>query len=162
MLNAWEFFYQMDAITVRPVPPVVLIVLVALSLSGCSPQGFTGPTGTVAGSLTSKGKPLDSGTTITLISAEGFAASGTTDAEGHFNLMFRGSNEIPVSHYRIQVTAGQAAEASSNEPDPTAYATLDIKDSKLPFPEKYGSSSTSELEFDVREGDNDPLVIDLK
>ncbi|QDS87502.1 hypothetical protein EC9_16810 [Rosistilla ulvae] len=140
----------------------VLGLLVVLLQSGCSPQGFAGTTGTVQGKLTRKGVPLNAGTIVTFVSFEGFAASGETDSDGAFQLMFRGAENIPVSHYRIQLAPARINQSGHFEMDADLRKALKEESRACPFPEKYGASATSDLEFAVREGDNLPLIIDIE
>ncbi|MFI4874477.1 MAG: hypothetical protein ACIALR_04040 [Blastopirellula sp. JB062] len=138
------------------------LILVSLFVWGCSSKGFEGPTGTVEGKLTMKGKPLSPGTIVTFVSIEGFAASGKTDPEGKFSLMFRGTDQIPVSHYRVQLAPARRSEEPQFDTDLSNHRRRDSARSKRPFPEKYSASTTSGLEVDVREGENLPLIIDLE
>ncbi|MEW4564837.1 hypothetical protein AB1K70_20015 [Bremerella sp. JC770] len=138
------------------------LMAISLLFLGCSAQGFEGPTGTVEGKLTMKGQPLTPGTIVTFISVEGFAASGKTDSEGNFSLMFRGADQVPVSHYRVQLAPARKSEDPQFDTNLTNHRGRSAARPKRPFPEKYSASTTSGLEVDVREGSNLPLIIDLE
>lgn len=140
----------------------LLLISIGTLLLGCSAQGFEGPTGTVEGKLTMKGQPLTPGTIVTFISVEGFAASGKTDPDGNFNLMFRGTEQVPVSHYRVQLAPARRSEEPQFDTDLSQHRGRVANRPTRPFPEKYSASTTSGLEVDVREGDNLPLIIDLE
>ncbi|UUO04867.1 hypothetical protein M4951_15890 [Blastopirellula sp. J2-11] len=136
-----------------------LLVALGLAFAGCSQDGFRGPTGTVGGKLTLEGKPISPGTIITFIASDGYIAAGQTGDDGEFDLLFKGSNQIPVAHYKVQVAPPPREEGAHFDMSASRRGAIAAV---RPFPPKYGASSTSGLEVEVREGENLPLVIDLK
>ncbi len=131
--------------------------LVILTLAGCGKSGFSGPTGQVSGKVTLNGAPLREGSRITLISTQGYMASGATTADGSFKLTYDGSENTPAATYKAQlsppVSTAPAALIDPSKPLPAA--------SPDSFPSKYAATATSGLEFVVKEGVNPPINIEL-
>ncbi|MEO8493524.1 MAG: hypothetical protein ABI614_00530 [Planctomycetota bacterium] len=135
-------------------------VVVVLALAGCGggEGGFSGPTGTVSGKVTFNGTPIAEGSTVTFISQEGYAAAGTIAADSSYKLIYNGSEKIPAGTYKVQFSPPPAAATDQlvDPSKPLPEAPVE------PFPSKYAASSTSGLEFIVKEGENPPIDIDLK
>jgi len=136
----------------------LIACLVILTLVGCGKRGFSGPTGKVTGKVTLEGTPLPEGSIITLIATQGYMASGVTAADGSFKLTYAGSENIPAATYKAQLSPpASAAPAELMDPSKPLPAAP-----PEPFPSKYAATTTSELEFTVKEGENPPLNIELK
>jgi hypothetical protein len=129
----------------------------AVAFTGCGDDGYSGPTGTVSGTVTMDGTALSTPANVTFMNAKkGFTASGQTDASGKFSLITNESPDIPVGTYDIAVTPveneemtpEQAMEASMNSED----GSIDSKNDTIPA--KYGSPGSSGLSFEVKEGEN--------
>lgn len=134
--------------------------LFLLTISGCGPGGYSGPTGKASGKVSYKGAALPAGTSVTFMSADGFVAAGVTDAGGAFKLMYNGTENVPVGTYNVQL--GAPAVSGSGElqlVDPSKPLPSAPKD---PFPSKYAASSTSGLQFPIKAGDNPPIDIVLE
>ena len=141
--------------------PVLLhqILLVSL-IVGCGGRGdgYSGPRGTVSGTITVDGKPLQKGCQVMFIAAAGHTASGVIDEAGKYNLIYT-DGEVPAVEYQVQLTA--PISTATQNVDPAAMAqkmTLSKKSvgaaNDAPFPSKYGSTSTSKMSFTVKQGPN--------
>lgn len=140
-------------------PKSLAVAIVVLALAGCGgKEGFTGPTGTVNGKVTYKGGPIPAGSLVTFLSSEGYAASGTTSEDGSYKLTYEGSENIPATTYKVQLSP-PAATASDQLIDPSQPLPEAPPE---PFPSKYAASSTSGLEFTIKEGENPPIDFDLE
>ncbi len=129
-----------------------------LTISGCGPGGYSGPTGKVSGKVSYKGAALPAGTSVAFLSADGFVAAGVTDAGGAFKLMYNGTENVPVGTYNVQL-GPPAVSAPAEFPDPSKPLS---PAAKSPFPSKYAASSTSGLQFPIKAGDNPPIDIILE
>ena len=102
-------------------------LLVALIIAGCggAETGFDGPTGTVTGKVTFKGKPLPEGSTVMFKHEEtGQIASGTlSTADGSFRLRWRGSYDVLAGAYKIAVSTGASRDVITVPDDPNAMET---------------------------------------
>lgn len=145
----------------------VLAIAGLVLCSGCAPGGYSGPTGTVTGTVTLNGEPVPQGCTVAFVSDAGHTASGQIGAGGAYQLSVVGkegskTSDVPVATYKVSVSppAGDemsAAEyekmmeeesAAAGEPKAEAPAEAEV------IPAKYQSSGTSELSFEVKEGSN--------
>lgn len=126
----------------------------SLLLSGCGggDEGYTGPVGTVSGTVTLDGNAIAANVSF-LNSAEGFSASGAADSSGQFSLASNGNPDIPVGKYQVAVTAPAAEEMS---PEAAMEASMNGGDTEMTssIPAKYASPASSGLSFVVTEGDN--------
>jgi hypothetical protein len=143
---------------------VVLAAVGLVCFSGCGPGGYSGPTGTVGGTVTIGEDPAPAGCTVAFISDEGFTASAVVGADGKYELKVSGENptsEIPVAKYRICVTP----PADSSEPSEADYEAMMNESASggegsaeasptAVIPAKYHTTGTSGLSYDVTEGAN--------
>jgi len=151
----------MPMLSIRSLSKSLVATCFVLVMAGCGSSGgsgYSGPVGKASGKVTLNGGAIPSGSTVTLISTEGLAAAGTTAADGTFKLMFEGSESIPATTYKVQLSPPAASSEPQlmdpSQPMPAAPAEL--------FPSKYAASSTSGLSVTINEGDNPPIEIDLK
>jgi len=134
-----------------------LLIGMTLGLLGCGKGGdsYSGPTGTIGGQVMWNKKPLPAGTNVAFNAAKGnFVATAQTDAEGKYQLKWKGNPQIPVGAYAIAVTGAPAG--GTTDPDELmkmSQAGTLPKDPN-PIPTKYTSPGTSELKFEVKEGAN--------
>lgn len=138
-----------------------LVLASALSAPGCSGEYDHGPTGTISGTLTYKGKPLREGTQVAFMQPEkGFIAFGPTDAQGNFKISSWREGNMPIGTYKVMV---QPPGGVTEGAEPTAEELLagGGKVQKAEFPAKYRQISTSDLSFDVKEGENS-FQVELK
>jgi hypothetical protein len=145
---------------------LTILFCVILSSLGCGPSV---PTGSVAGKVTYNGKPVPEGCLISFVSQSGFAAMGTANANGEYQLMMAGKPLVPAAKYQVSVLIpGVQGPVMTDEDerkfmagDPETVAKFSQKKSKPSLPEKFGDFSTSGLEFDVKQGKNS-IDMDLK
>jgi hypothetical protein len=158
----------------RPTAWAIVATIGAVLVAGCGPGGYSGPTGTVSGTVTLNGDPVPEGCSVSFVSEEGaHTASGTVGAGGAYKLSVVGpegrSNDVPAATYKVCVTppaaagAGGSAEGADYEKmmeesaaggdEPTTEAETEA------IPAKYQSTTTSELTFPVKEG---PNTIDIE
>lgn len=139
--------------------------LLVLSIMGCGGHDF-GPTGKITGKLTMAGKPLAAGTAVSFMQMEkGFLAFGLTDAEGKFEVKSWNNGAMPVGKYKVMLApaAAQPARDPKTISAEEAFENPELLDptSNTDFPKKYRDTSTSGLEYDIKEGPND-IQIDLE
>jgi len=151
----------MSVLSIRSLSKSLVTACFVIAFAGCGNSGgsgYSGPVGKASGKVTLNGGTIPAGSTVTLISTEGLAAAGTTAADGTFKLMFEGSESIPATTYKVQLSPPPASSEPQlmdpSQPMPTAPPE--------PFPSKYAASSTSGLTVTISEGDNPPIEIDLK
>jgi hypothetical protein len=141
--------------------PVLLrqILLVSL-IVGCGGRGdgYSGPRGTVIGTVTVDGKPLQKGCQVVFIAAAGHTASGVVDDSGKYTLIYS-HGDVPAVEYQVQLAA--PISTATQDVDPAKMAqnmTLSKKSvgaaNEGPFPSKYGSTATSKMSFTIKEGPN--------
>jgi hypothetical protein len=145
----------------------VLVVAGLVLCTGCNPSGYSGPTGTVSGTVTLNGAPVPQGCTLVFMADKGFTASGQVGAGGKYQLSVIGkggakTSGVPVATYKVSVSPPASGEGSdadyeammeemskSGEAQPEeSQAEAEV------IPAKYQSSGTSGLSFDVKEGPN--------
>lgn len=137
-------------------------------LSGCPGGGYSGPTGTVSGTVTLDGEPVPQGCTVAFVSDQGFAASGQLGAGGKYKLSVAGKgNEIPVATYKVTVTPSATGQMSDQDYEKMMQESAsggekpkaESKPAEEVIPAKYSSTATSGLSFNVKKG---PNTIDIK
>jgi hypothetical protein len=140
---------------------VVFVALVA-AVVGCgkAADGFSGQRGKVSGKATLVGEPLPAGCQVLFIAKQGgYTASGAVGADGTFTVEYQVTQGLPVGDYVVQISPPATTTAAAPV-DPAEMArkmtlSADAKPaSTLPFPERYGSTSTSGLAFTVQPGVN--------
>ncbi len=152
-------------------PWAVLVVIGILVCSGCQPGGYSGPTGTVSGTVTLNGEPVPQGCTVVFIADAGHTATGQVGPGGTYSLSVVGksgkSSAVPVANYKVCVSppAKEAAESedyeammdrsASGEEQPQAQAPAQQEI----IPAAFQSVTTSGLSYEVKEG---PNTIDVK
>lgn len=136
----------------------IVVLGCGLLLCGCGGGGesYSGPLGTVSGQVQLNKKPVPAGTGVAFTAAKGnFVATAQTDAEGKYQLKWKGDPNIPAGSYAVAVTGAPAA-GGTTDPDElmkmSQAGTLPkVTDS---IPAKYASPGTSELKYEVKEGAN--------
>lgn len=136
--------------------------------SGCG-DGYSGPTGTVAGSVMFNGNPVPTGSTVSFVSDEGFVASGRVEDGGSYKLEIAGKGpNIPAATYKVMVSPPATGGVSGTDADYAKYMESvnpnDMGKVAKPaeaFPSKYVSTGTSDLEFPVNAGEN-TINVELK
>ena len=158
-------------------PWAVLAVVGLLLGGGCGQGGYSGPMGTVRGTVTLNGQPVPVGCSVSFVSDDGFTASGQVTAGGAYELSVAGTGkDIPAATYKVCVLPpsdadADAAETSSEGEDyekmMDASAESGGKEKEEPaqekevIPAKYRATSTSGLSFPVKEGGN-TIAIELE
>lgn len=123
-----------------------IVLLGAFVLTGCGSAEI--PSGTVSGSVTLEGQPVESGE-ISFVSSAGAAASGPI-TNGQFTL----ENPLPAGTYSVGVAPAALTEAPGEGGDAIAAPTSSV-------PAGYHMPGTSGLSQDIQEGPN-TITIDLK
>jgi hypothetical protein len=129
---------------------------------GCKKSGLDLPTGTVSGTVTSKGKPLADATITFFGENHGDTATGVLQSDGTYTLKYGTGFGIPVGDYRVAIVTG--AGAGGPPPNPAdLMKTVDPGVAKKnAVPDKYRDPKTSGLIAVVKEGANTDLNFDLK
>jgi hypothetical protein len=141
----------------------VIVAAAGLVIAGgCGSGGYSGPTGTVRGTVTINGQPVPSGTGVAFLSDDGFTASGQVGPDGSYQLSSAGSgNQIPAVAYKVMVSAPVTGGVSADDADYEAMMEASASGAGQPapaaqaaVPPKYNSTATSGLSFTVTAGEN--------
>jgi len=132
----------------------LLIATVLLLNAGCGGGAGlpAGETGTVSGTVTLNGQPIQANCAVTFLppgDAAGVMAIGTTDAAGMYALKMRDQEGVLVGKYHVSVSPPRAPVM-----DVMAEDAGDIDDPPPLFPQKYLSPETSGVTLDVVAGSN--------
>lgn len=129
------------------------LLLCGTLLVGCAPA-TSKPTGYVAGRISLSGKPLPQGCQLLFIDrATGQIAGAILDATGEYRLHYEGRLGIPAGTYRVQLAPPASATTIPQPKEPPSPTTV-IELPPPPFPQRYLSVDTSQLEFTVKTGTN--------
>ncbi|TWT48293.1 hypothetical protein Pla111_00550 [Botrimarina hoheduenensis] len=130
----------------------IFFLLTAILLVGCD----RGPAmGSVSGTVTLDGEPLKFGSVMFQNVAGGQPSRAQIQPDGRFVLStFSPEDGAVVGSYRVRVMC-----YSSQDPavGPTAGDSL----GNLLIPERYTSFGASGLSYEIKEGDNSPIDIEL-
>ena len=146
----------------------LVVPLVVGCDSGAVSDGFTGARGQVSGTVTLDDQPLQKGCQVLFMAAKGgYTAAGAVEDGGRYTLVYDGSSKgLPVGDYMVQVSPPVDTSSENTAQDPAAMAAkmqlgadAGAAEDTGPVPAKYKSTSTSELTFTVKEGQN---TADLK
>ena len=144
---------------------LMVTVAVATGLPGCGSSPDAGKFARVSGKVTFKGEPLaDATVTFAPVDMSNNAepAEGKTDSAGSYFMTRQTSNDgatIGMNHVVIQ-------KSGPPKPNPLPLNQRgDPQDTEVPgdplIPEKYFSSASSGLQFDVKAGNNTDANFDL-
>lgn len=101
-----------------------LMAISLLGIAGCSSSSAEMPElAPVSGVVTLDGQPLDN-VSVVFVSEKGQVASGTTDAEGHYELTFRDGEkgaEIGKNTVRIKTVLDAPPPPGYRDPIPAKY-----------------------------------------
>ncbi|NUQ63314.1 MAG: carboxypeptidase regulatory-like domain-containing protein [Pirellulales bacterium] len=119
---------------------ILLVVLLAATMSGCGPAGVDRDLGQVTGTITLDGKPLSGASVQFLPKGEGATATGRTDAAGKYELWYTGDVKgAALGSHTVRIETPPNPEPGAMEPPPQ-------------LPAKYNTEST--LTADVKSGEN--------
>ena len=129
----------------------LVILLIAVNLfSGCAPGGLESQ---VNGTVTLDGKAVGPGTiTFALKDASSNPATGAIEKDGSYQLKTARTAGLHPGTYQVSLSVFEAAQGRPGE---RLYGP-----SKMITPEKYSSTATSGLEYEVKSGSN-TINIDL-
>jgi hypothetical protein len=148
-----------------------LALPLCLPLSGCSSRSGRPPTVPVHGNVTYKGKPVANASVAFLAPGAPAPAAGTTDAAGKFRLSTFKPNdgavvgthlvtvrklpEVPAMPITSASPSGEIdAKAIEQSMQQTAQAITKSKKAGSKLPEKYADRKTTDLRFEVVDGEN--------
>ena len=143
------------------------VLLLALSVLGCSGGPVIPETVRVTGTVTYQDKPVE-GSQVLLSSTDpkGKPASAVTDASGHFAVttFVEGATStagaLPGS-YQVTITKLDATSALSGEDAMKAATSGKATGPKNLLPEKYSKAGTSGLTVEVKKGATSPQKFEL-
>ena len=131
-----------------------LLCGLAVAINGCG--GVGGNTAPTKGKVLVGGTPT-AGLNVVFQPAEGWPATGVTDAQGNFTLSTLNPNDgALVGKHKVGVT--QDTSASGPPPMPGSPDYDPSKVQKAPFDSKYFSPQTSGIEKEVVSGQNDITI----
>ncbi|MCA9203998.1 MAG: carboxypeptidase regulatory-like domain-containing protein [Planctomycetales bacterium] len=130
--------------------------MVIVGCGGSPPKPSTVP---VTGTVTYKGQPVEGAAVNFYVDGSPAPSSATTDASGKFALSSFGDKEgAPIGSATVTVTKIQGG-AGADPDNPGASASAG--EPKNSLPDKYASTMTSPLQFEVKSGDANDFPIDL-
>lgn len=134
-----------------------------LFCGGCGPGGYSGPTGTVSGTVTLNSEAVPAGCNVSFVSDQGFSATGTVESGGSYKLSRVGKagevlDTIPVATYKVSISPpAEASEADYDkmmEEESTSGGDAEAEAGQEVIPAKYQTTETSGLSKEVKEGSN--------
>ena len=129
---------------------IVILAAAVNLLLGCAPGGLESQ---VSGTVTLDGKAVGPGTiTFAMKSASSNPATGAIEKDGSYRLKTARTAGLHPGTYQVSLTVFEAAQGRPGE---RLYGP-----SKMITPEKYSSTATSGLEYEVKPGGN-TIDIDL-
>ena len=130
---------------------VIAAAAVCLCLSGCGE-----PAGSVSGTVTLDGQPLNLGVVTFHPVAGGPAAIGAVTKNGTYEVSIGGQMSIPTGEYLVTVDAAEpvTVEMTGGGPKPPPAP-------KRITPDKYANKDTTELRVTVKTGSN-KIPLELK
>jgi len=129
---------------------VVILAAAVNFLSGCAPSGLESQ---VSGTVKLDGKAVGPGTiTFAMKNGSSNPATGAIEEDGSYRLKTAKTTGLHPGMYRVSLAV---FEASQGRPGQRLYGR-----SKMITPEKYSSTETSGLEYEVKSGGN-TINIDL-
>jgi hypothetical protein len=127
---------------------VVATCGLAMVLCGCGGGG--GPKLARAGGVvTYQGEPLE-GASVIFTPQEGPVATGTTDAQGRFQLNTHGEPGAVVDTHSVSISAYEPVNPDAVSTDPDTEGEV-VGEMKSRIPEKYGNPTSSGLSAIVSE-----------
>jgi hypothetical protein len=144
---------------------VGLLLAGLIAVVGCGSGRYSGPTGSVSGTVTLQGQAVPGGCGVTFVSEQGFTAHGTVESGGSYQLATvdedgSRSDQIPVGTYSVSVSSPPPPETSEEDYDAMMEAAAAGQSqttdgtSLEAIPAKFQSTGTSGLSFEVAEGAN--------
>ena len=145
---------------------LLAVMFACFTTAGCGGRGdgYSGARGTVGGTATIDGQPLQKGCQIIFISATGgYTAAGVIGDGGAYTLDYADGGGLPAVEYLIQFTApivAPGAVTPAAPVDPTKMSASMKVGRKMkaadegPIPTKYQSTNSSKMSFAVKDGDN--------
>lgn len=125
--------------------------ILLLTLSGCGGVGDQPQLGLVTGSVMLDNEPV-SGITVTFLPDNGRPATGKTDGNGDYELLYiRNTPGCKVGHNRVEIGYGEG-EDEGVEMEGDNVEQTPVKTGKKSIPARYNAES--ELEADVKPGEN--------
>lgn len=119
----------------------------ALLLLFCGVLGCAPAKGSVSGTVTLDGKPLDNAAVTFHSSGTGPTAYGTTVSSGSYVLQTGAREEVPPGDYLVTVVATEEVSRALDAKSPP-------QPPKVITPQRYADKSTSGLNFTVKPGSN--------
>ena len=123
----------------------------SLFVSGCSGGG-----GTVSGTVTLDGTPIQGGVVTFHPVGEGPSAIGAVKKDGTYEVTIGNQTAIPPGEYLVTVDYG---EATTSEPGPGPPKPPPVP--KRITPDKYANKDTTDLRVTVKAGSN-KIPLELK
>lgn len=139
---------------VKPALFLVLFLVAGCSDSDSGPPEPEGPKGTVTGQVTYNGTTINEGS-LTLDSGKGYILGARINPDGSFELFGPNGREVVAGKYKVGVTPSLPLPTMPGE-----RVSLPPQDTNA-LPEKFYSPYTSEVEVEIKEGEQD-IVIELK
>ncbi|HTN03270.1 MAG TPA: hypothetical protein VL132_15380 [Planctomycetaceae bacterium] len=130
---------------------ILAAAILLLALSGCGGVGDQPELGLVTGTVMLDNEPL-SGIAVTFLPDNGRPATGTTDENGDYKLIYIGKTPgCKVGHSRVEIGyAEEEDEGVETEGDDAVQTPGDTEQKDIPA--RYNAES--ELEADVKPGEN--------
>jgi hypothetical protein len=131
----------------------MLLVISALGVPGCGPGRERG---TLTGTVTFQGRPVTDGVVIFSDNANAVFMNYDIQPDGTFEVTTAEGKGIWAGTYRVAVAPKLA------DPEMGVIAQPAVIPRPSDIPPRYWKPETSGIEFEVKEGENRPLDIELK
>jgi hypothetical protein len=132
---------------------VWLLVLLGMAISGCADGKRRGPTGTVTGIVTYKGKPVPSGR-LTFYGSDNETANASTDEDGSYE-----ADGVPVGQVTVTVTTPPAPavleKVAKQAPQGKRFGVgnpIEVPRNVVSVPAKYNDAARSGINIAITEG----------
>lgn len=132
-------------------PALPALAIIALIVCGCGAHDYRDslPLAPVHGTVTYKGKPLDSGQVVFVQEKDtvGVVTTGLIQADGSYKMATAGRDGAMVGWNRVIVRPYQPASRKPSDALPS------------PLPEEYSWADKTPLRFEVKPGQNEYLIV---
>ncbi len=132
---------------------LILLVISALGVPGCGPGRERG---TLTGTVTFQGRPVTDGEVFFYDDADAVYMTASIKPDGTFEVVTAEGKGIWAGNYRVAVAPRRVDPEIGVPTQPTVIPR------PSDIPPRYWTPKTSGIEFEVKEGENRPLEIELK
>ena len=142
----------------RQANAIAALAVCCLVAAGCGSDGLE--TAEVTGTVSLDGEPLSHGT-VTFTPEKGRAATGAIQSDGTFTLStYKNGDGAVVGEHKIAVTCAEKI-GDDQQGEPQSLDAGMFARTRTLIPAKYTDYSTSGLTFDVKDGEENEVTLEL-